>query len=173
MTVLNNWMFSDLTYTLYFFWIFELIINSNSLISRSGNHARQHGSLWSLPGNKFDLEVGERSKSTHGTNQKGLSQGSCMPNINGLSLILQKIWVRLKFLWQTDGQMSVVAVTLPIYCKTLIIRVTLFSRNHRSIFIHETLFSRLVISSSIILTLLIIGEDFIFASLFSREFTRK
>ena len=59
------------------------------------------------------------------------------------------------------------------YCKTLIIRVTLFSRNHRSIFIHETLFSRLVISSFIILTFLIIGEDFIFASLFSREFTRK
>ena len=59
------------------------------------------------------------------------------------------------------------------YCKTLIIRVTLFSRNHRSSFIHETLFSRLVISSSIILTLQIIGEDFIFASLCFREFTRK
>ena len=39
----------------------------------------------------------------HGTNRKGLSQGSCMPNINALSLILQKIWARLKFLWQTDG----------------------------------------------------------------------
>ena len=51
------------------------------------------------------------------------------------------------------------------YCKTLIIRVTLFSRNHRSSFIHETLFWRLVISSSIILTLQMIGEDFIFASL--------
>ena len=60
------------------------------------------------------------------------------------------------------------------YCKTLIIRVrTLFSRNHRSSFIHETLFARLVISSSIILTSQIIGEDFIFASLCSREFTRK
>ena len=59
------------------------------------------------------------------------------------------------------------------YCKTLIIRVTLFSRNHLSSFIHETLFSRLVISSSIILTLQIIDEDFIFASLCSREFTRK
>ena len=58
------------------------------------------------------------------------------------------------------------------YCKTLV-RVTLFSQNHRSSFIHETLFSWLVISSSIILTLQIIGEDFIFASLCSREFTRK
>ena len=26
-----------------------------------------------------------------------------MPNINALSLILQKIWARLQFLWQTDG----------------------------------------------------------------------
>ena len=33
---------------------------------------------------------------------KGLSQGTCMPNINALSLILQKIWARFKFLWQTD-----------------------------------------------------------------------
>ena len=60
-----------------------------------------------------------------------------------------------------------------IYCKTLITRMTLFSRNHRSSFIHETLFSRLIISSSIIFTLQIIGEDFIFASLCSREFTQK
>ena len=56
------------------------------------------------PGNKFDLEVGQRSRSPHGTNRKGLSQGSCMPNINVLSLIPQKIWARLKFLWQTDGR---------------------------------------------------------------------
>ena len=57
-----------------------------------------------LPGNKFDLEVGQRSmsRSLHGINRKGLSQGSCMPNINSLSLMLQKIWARLKFLWQTD-----------------------------------------------------------------------
>ena len=56
------------------------------------------------PGNKFDLEVGQRSRSRslHGTNRKGLSQGSCMPNINVLSLIPQKIWARLKFLLQTD-----------------------------------------------------------------------
>ena len=56
------------------------------------------------PGNKFDLEVGQRSRqrSPHGTNGKGLSQGSCMPNINVLSLIPQKIWARLKFSWQTD-----------------------------------------------------------------------
>ena len=51
------------------------------------------------------------------------------------------------------------------YCKTLIIRVTLFSRNHRSSFIHKTLFSPLVISSSIVLTLQIIGEGFIFSML--------
>ena len=74
------------------------------------------------PGNKFDLECGKRSfdlecgkrsksRSSHGTNKKDLTQGSCMPNINALSLILQKIWARLKFLWQrwmdrqTDGQM--------------------------------------------------------------------
>ena len=55
------------------------------------------------------------------------------------------------------------------YCKTLIIRVTLFSRCHQPRFIHETLFSRFVISSYIILIVEIIGEDFIFASLCSRE----
>ena len=59
------------------------------------------------------------------------------------------------------------------YCKTLIIRVTLFSQGQQPRFIHETLFSQFVIDSSIILALEIIGEDFIFASLCSREFTRK
>ena len=60
------------------------------------------------PGSKFDLEVDQRSmsRSSHGINRKGLSQGSCMPNINALSLILQKIWARLKFLWQTDGRID-------------------------------------------------------------------
>ena len=44
-------------------------------------------------GNKFDLEKGQRSssRSRHGTIRKGLSQGPCMPNMNALSLILQKI----------------------------------------------------------------------------------
>ena len=51
------------------------------------------------------------------------------------------------------------------YCKTLIIRVTLFSRGHQPRFIQETLFSWLVIKSSIILTLKIIGEDFIFTKI--------
>ena len=46
------------------------------------------------------------SRSLHGANWKDLSQGPCMPSINALSLILQKIWSRLKFLWQTDGRMS-------------------------------------------------------------------
>ena len=55
-------------------------------------------------GNNFDLEEGQRSRSRHGITWKGLSQGLCMPNINALSLILQKIWARLKFLWQTDGR---------------------------------------------------------------------
>ena len=38
------------------------------------------------------------------------------------------------------------------YCKTLIFRVTLFSRAHDFGFIHETLFSRLFISCTTILT---------------------
>ena len=59
------------------------------------------------------------------------------------------------------------------YCKTLIIRVTLFSRGNRPWYIHEILFSRIFMSSSITLTLEIISEDFIFASVWSREFTRK
>ena len=59
------------------------------------------------------------------------------------------------------------------YCKTLIIRVTLFSRGHQPRYIHETLFSRFVRSSSIFLIIEIICEDFIFASLSSREFTLK
>ena len=54
--------------------------------------------------NKFDLEVSQRSRSRHCANWKGLSQGSCMPNINAISLILQKIWARFKFLWQTKGR---------------------------------------------------------------------
>ena len=57
--------------------------------------------------------------------------------------------------------------------KTLIIRVTLFSRGHQPRLIHETLFSRFVISSLIILIIEIIGEDFIFASLCARELTLK
>ena len=49
-----------------------------------------------------DLEIGPKVKvrSRHGVNWKGLSQGSCMPNINALSLILMskvKVFV-------TDGQ---------------------------------------------------------------------
>ena len=59
------------------------------------------------------------------------------------------------------------------YCKTLIIRVTLFSRGYQPRFIHETLFSRFAMSSPIFLITEIIGEDFIFASLCSRELTRK
>ena len=58
------------------------------------------------------------------------------------------------------------------YCKTLIIRVTLFSWGYQPRFIHKTLFLRFFIYSSIILTLEIIGEDFIFASVHSRIYAK-
>ena len=59
--------------------------------------------------NKLDLEVGQRSRSSSPdvTNRKSLSQGSFIPNINALSLIRQKIWDSLKFLWQTDRRTNV------------------------------------------------------------------
>ena len=63
---------------------------------------------------------------------------------------------------------SIVLITV-----TLIIRVTLFSRGHHSGNIHGTLFSRFVIYCSIIHSRDIIGEDFIFASPCSHEFTQK
>ena len=51
-------------------------------------------------GNKFDLEKGQRSpsRSRHGTTRKVLSQGTHMPIIKALSVIVQKLWPRLKFL---------------------------------------------------------------------------
>ena len=51
-------------------------------------------------GNKFDLEEGQRSpsRSRHGTTGKVLSQGTHMPSIKALSVIVQKLWPRLKFL---------------------------------------------------------------------------
>ena len=57
-------------------------------------------------GNKFDLEVGQRSllRSRHGTIGKVLSQRIHMPSIKALPVIVQKLWPRLKFLWRTDGQ---------------------------------------------------------------------
>ena len=52
-----------------------------------------------------------------------------------------------------------------MYCKTLIIRVTLFSRGHQANFIHETLFSRFRhIFFYNPYNIILIGEDFIFAS---------
>ena len=53
---------------------------------------------------QVDIEIGQRSRSQYGTNRKGLSQWSFIPNINAVSLKLQQIWARLKFLWQTEGQ---------------------------------------------------------------------
>ena len=51
-------------------------------------------------GSKFDLEVCQRlpSRSQHGTTGKVLSQGTHMPSIKALSVIVQKLWPRLKFL---------------------------------------------------------------------------
>ena len=59
-------------------------------------------------GNKFDLEVGQRSpsRSWHGITRKVLSQGTHMPSIKALSVIVQKLWPRLKFLWQTDDRQT-------------------------------------------------------------------
>ena len=66
------------------------------------------GELWSPA--QQQLWPWGRSRSLHSANWKGLSQGWCLPNINALSLILQKIWARLKFLrqtdWRTNRQMS-------------------------------------------------------------------
>ena len=55
-------------------------------------------------GNKFDLEVGQKSRSRlrHGTIGKVLSQRIHMPSIKALPVILQNLWPRLKFLWRTD-----------------------------------------------------------------------
>ena len=53
----------------------------------------------------FDLEG---LRSLHGSNWKCLSQGLCMPNINALLLKFQK-WARLKFVWQTEGRMSLMS----------------------------------------------------------------
>ena len=55
---------------------------------------------------------------------------------------------------------------------SIIIRVTLFSRYYQMQY-HETLFSRFIIFCSIIFTQEIIGEDFIFAYMCSRDLTRK
>ena len=51
-------------------------------------------------GNKFDLEKGQTSlsRSRHGTTGKVLSQGTHMPSIKALSVIVHKLWPRLKFL---------------------------------------------------------------------------
>ena len=56
--------------------------------------------LWSPLGNKFDLEVGQRSRSRsrHGFIGKVLSQRTHMPSIKVLPVIVQKLWPRLKFL---------------------------------------------------------------------------
>ena len=60
--------------------------------------------LWSPTRQQIKLEVGQRSpsRSRHGTTGKVLSQGTHMPSIKALSIIVQKLWPKLKFLWQTD-----------------------------------------------------------------------
>ena len=67
-----------------------------------------------LCGEKFDPEVCQMSRSLHTVKWKGLSQGSCKPYINALSLVLQKIWARFKFMWHsdkcTDGQRFILSL---------------------------------------------------------------
>ena len=65
---------------------------------------------------------------------------------------------------ETDGMLS--------YCKTLIIRMTLFLWDQTRLIVSEALFSHFVIPYSMYILLEIIGKDFIFASTLSREITR-
>ena len=51
--------------------------------------------------------------------------------------------------------------------------MTLFSQEDKPGYNHKALFSRLVISCSIILTVENFGDDFIFVSIYAREFTQK
>ena len=61
-------------------------------LAQKAQRFRHNKQIWRIVVlNKFDLEIGQRSRSWHGVNGRGLSQGSCMPNINALSLILQNI----------------------------------------------------------------------------------
>ena len=73
------------------------------------------GKLWSPGRQQIWPWKGQRSQ--HGANWKGLSQGSCIPNINALSLILQKIWARLKFLWQREGRTNKWVLMSPAFAK--------------------------------------------------------
>ena len=93
---LASWIFFKM-------FLFQHLKNNSAICALLTKRANSEN-CGPTPGNNFDLEVGQRSRLQHGVNWKGLSQGSCMPNINALSLILQKIWARLKFLWQTDRQ---------------------------------------------------------------------
>ena len=73
------------------------------LITKSKQFSQKNSENCGPPlGNKFDLEVGQRSR--HGTIGKVLSQRTHMPSIKALPVIAQKLWPRLKFLWQTDWQ---------------------------------------------------------------------
>ena len=64
------------------------------------------------------------------------------------SAVVQKLTRFVQVLWRL---WSIVVFTVTTYYKTLIIRVTLFSRGQQPRCIHETLFLRFVIYSSIIL----------------------
>ena len=80
------------------------------------------GELWSPAWQQLWPWSRSMSRSLHGANWKGLSQGSCIPNINALSLILQKIWARLMFLWrkdrQRDGQTNEWVLMSPTFAKS-------------------------------------------------------
>ena len=79
----------------------KITVLLEGLVTRN-THVQQANSENCGPplGNKFDLEVGQRlpSRSQHGTTGKVLSQGTHMPSIKALSVIVQKLWPRLKFL---------------------------------------------------------------------------
>ena len=74
------------------------VTRSTSKFEELWSPARQQ--IW--PWDRSKVKV----RSQFGTNKKGLSQWSFIPNINAVSLKLQKIWARLKFLWQRDRRID-------------------------------------------------------------------
>ena len=90
--------------------------NAGNLLvsSKSNKHKRI---VIFCAGNNFHLALGQRSRSQHDAIRKVLSHGSgrSMQGMNALSLILQKMWPRLKFKRQTKRQIK---VFVPPLCKS-------------------------------------------------------
>ena len=84
-----------------------------------------------------------------------------MAFVRGLVQIFSLFLGMPGFWYPLGGIISI--ITMTVYFKTLIIRLTLFSLDQYRVHVREALFSRFVISYYIILILEIIGED-----LFSR-----